>query len=249
MDAYRRYYGELFHIESKEFETVTLNQVYMFSGENSHARSYGFQYFWDDVKDDDKYREEYIQKVQSTKRILLIKLMTSKCIPEVYLNSVDDFDDVGIDKETQDLIVKTSSAGIFGTNFLNYIRYCMKVGSVNHWYDVAFELIEEISNMNHEYALSNRRMLLKKLILSMKTEFVVDFLSKNVGFQIDEIATKDTAITEDKLLEMARDLIDKEFCERGCHHLTYKDIKEELLKKTTRQFLMNTKRRFLRCCR
>ena len=23
----------------------------------------------------------------------------------------------------------------------------MKVGSVNHWYDVAFELIEEISNM------------------------------------------------------------------------------------------------------
>ena len=43
----------------------------------------------------------------------------------------------------------------------------MKVG-VNHWYDVAFELIEEISNMNHEYALSNRRMLLKKLILSMK---------------------------------------------------------------------------------
>ena len=42
--------GDLLHIESKEFEAVSLNQVYMFSGENSHARSYAFQYFWDDVE-------------------------------------------------------------------------------------------------------------------------------------------------------------------------------------------------------
>ena len=133
----------------------------MFSGENSHARSYGFQYFWDDVKDDDKYREEYIQKVESTKRILLVKLMTSKFIPEVYLNSVDDFDDVAIDKETQDLIAKTSK-GIFGTSFLNYILYCMEVGSVNHWYDVAFGLIDEISNMDHEYALSKSKNVVEK---------------------------------------------------------------------------------------
>ena len=107
----------------------------------------------------------------------------------------------------------------------------MEVGSVNHWYDVAFGLIDEISNMDHEYALSNRKMLLKKLILSMKTEFVVDFLRKNVAFQTDEIATKDTAITEDQMLRMTGDVIDKQLCERGHLHLTYKDIKEELLKR------------------
>ena len=60
-----------------------------------------------------------MQEVDWSKRILLVKLPI-KNYSEVYLNSVDDFDDVGIDKETQDLIVKTSS-GIFGTNFLNYI--------------------------------------------------------------------------------------------------------------------------------
>ena len=59
-----------------------------------------------------------MQEVDWSKRILLVKLITSKIIPEVYLNSVDDFDDVGIDKETQDLIVKTSSAGIFAPIFL-----------------------------------------------------------------------------------------------------------------------------------
>ena len=38
--------------------------------------------------------------------------------------------------------------------------------------------------------------------------------------------TKDTANTEEKLLKMARDVIDKELCE-GRIHLTYKDIKED----------------------
>lgn len=220
--------GDLLHMESKEFEAVSLNQVYMFSGENSHARSYAFQYFWDDIRDTDEYREEYMEKVESMKRNFLIKIITSKINPEASLNSVEDFENVVVDKETLHLIAKTSTAGNFGTYFLNYIQYCMKAENVNHWYDMTFKLLDEISNMDHESALSNRRMLLKKLILSIKTEFV-DFLKQNVAFLSNEKVTKDTANTEEKLLKTAGDVIEKELCTKGSLHLTYKDIKKTLL--------------------
>ncbi len=217
--------GELidFH-DIENDETVELNKIYIFSGENSNSRSYIFYHFWDDVREDSVARKKYSQKVDSIKRLLLINFISSSFLDEKVLDTYDDVESKDRDREIYTFYTRD--------HLLSYIRHVMSSEDVQRFVNDTFYIMEDLAKLSHVEVFENRVKVVTKLVKNLQFEYFKDLKRKKEKSNREDKEKIESLNIEEKetaLIEKAVDLMQNAISTRGEINVTYKDIKSQLL--------------------
>jgi hypothetical protein len=209
------------------------NQVHIFAGENSNARSYIFQHFWDDTREINTVRKHSQLKLDALKRNLLVKFITSSIVDNNILDTIENpIGENGIDTRIVETIKLASKEHALREDLLTYVSITMPSEDVCRWHTYAFDIIGDLSRLNHHDALKHREQSITKFIQELKVEYFKTFMKRRKRDKSTNIKEFNALTSEKKeklCLAKAKHIIEEDIIARGKVSLEYIHVKKNLL--------------------